>query len=220
MRVVACIIARGEGSTLINKNITPVFGRPLIEWSFCVCLRAKFIDETYIWTEDIQIAKITQEYNFKIIPRTKEQIYYHGGFSNPHEWSKIRNDFIGEHDIMVSLNCNYCLITSDILQEMYSKLMEDPMADKIVAVSKVDPHLYMINPKTGGLFPVFADHGLDRQMYPDLYRISGVIIAHRKRQREMVGLKTIHHEVPKKYLLDVHTKEDVELAEYYLKGKK
>jgi len=117
-------------------------------------------------------------------------------------------------DIKVSLNCNYCLLTPEILDAMFVRLMEDRTADTIVPVTRVDPHLYMANPKTGCLFPVWVQPGLDRQDYPDLYRMGGVSIRHAKRGIGSYGLRMLYHEVPREYLFDVHTLEDVHMAEY------
>jgi hypothetical protein len=167
------------------------------------------------------MAEITRDCGCHVIPRTREQVFYFGGFSDPNRWASYLDDHIQATcgttgDIKVSLNCNYCLLTPEILNAMFVRLMEDRTADTIVPVTKVDPHLYTANPKTGYLFPVWVQPGLDRQDYPDLYRMGGISIRHAKRGIGSYGLRMLYHEVAREYLFDVHTLEDVHLAEYYL----
>lgn len=221
MTVIARMMARGTGSTLKRKNAYPILGRPMLWWALTEAKKADFIDEVFVWTEDDELAHITRECGGHVIPRSDDQIFYYGGFSDPNQWGKWMDDHIRDTcgtlgDVRVSLNCNLCLMTAEILYEMFVRLMEDRVADTIVPVTKVDPHLYMENPKTGCLFPVWTHPGLDRQDYPDLYRTGGLSIRHARRGIHDFGQRMLYHEVPKEYLLDIHGLEDVKLAEYYL----
>jgi|GEM_PF-1374767 len=221
MKTVARLMARGNGSTLKKKNAYPILGKPMLWWALTEAKKADFIDEVFVWTEDEELAQITRDCRCHLIPRTRDQLFYFGGFSDPNGWASYLDDYIQSKcgttgDIKVSLNCNYCLLTAEILEAMFVKLMEDRVADTVVAVTKVDPHLYMENPKTGYLFPVWVQPGLDRQDYPDLYRMGGISIRHSKRGIGSYGLRVLYHEVEPEYLLDIHTLEDIKLAEYYL----
>lgn len=221
MKVIARLLARGNGSSLKRKNSYPILGKPML-WRFLTEVKkADFIDDIFVWTEDDELARITRDCACHVIPRSREQTFYHSGFSDPNQWGTYMDDFIMSKcgtlgDIKVGLNCNYCLITAEILEKMFVRLMEDRTADTIMPVTKIDPHLYMENPKTGCLFPVWVHSGLDRQDYPDLYRAGGLSISHPKRRIHNFGLRTLYYQVPPEYLLDIHSIEDVKLAEYYL----
>ena len=221
MNIIAVMMAAGDKSTLKRKNSYPILGKPMLQWSLEEAKKAKFIDHVFCWTEDEELKQITRDCGCNVIPRMKEQVHYHGGFSNPRQWGPARTRHIesvlGQIDIQIDLNCNYCLFTGELLSDMYSKLMEDALAKDIFPVTRFNGHLFQINPKNDKLFPVWHCQDFDRQKYPDLVlRGSGISITHMKRQREMVSLQSLYHYVDHQYLLYVHDKDDVELAEYYL----
>jgi len=221
LKVIARMMARGNGSTLKRKNAYPILGKPMLWWSLTEAKKASFIDDIFVWTEDEELAQITRDCGCHVIPRSRDQIFYHGGFSDPNKWSSYMDEYIMSKcgtlgDIRVSLNCNYCLMTAEILENMFVRLMEDRAADTIIPVTKVDPYLYMENPKTRCLFPIWVHPGLDRQDYPDLFRAGGISIRHTKRGIHNFGQRMLYYEVAPEYLLDVHDEGDVKLAEYYL----
>lgn len=223
MNVVAIVMAAGNKSTLKRKNAYPILGKPMLQWVLEEAKKAKFIDHTFIWTEDEELKQITMDCGCMILPRSKDQVFYHGGFSNPNDWGPERTENIenfldGKIDIAVHLNCNYCLITADILEGMYRTLMEDRNAKDIWPVAKFHGDLFQVY--NNMLFPVWHCQDLPRQGYPPLVlRGSGISITHEKRQREGVELRSAYYDVPAHYLLDVHDEEDVELAEYYLRKR-
>ena len=225
MNVAAILMVRGVGSTLKNKNAYPILGKPMLRWVLTEAKKARFIDNVFVWSDSDELKKITEDCGCRVIERTKEEVFYHGGFSNPNTWGPKRREFIemecGRIDISVYLNCNYVLMTADILGSMFCKLMEDPTAKDIWPVARVHGHYFTENPQNRKLFPIWHCQDLDRQDYPPLFvRGSGICIVHEKRQREMVSLQSAYYEVEPKYLLDVHDKEDIELAEFYLSRRK
>ena len=221
MKVIARMMARGNGSTLKRKNAYPILGQPMIQRALTEAQKAGFIDEIFVWTEDEELAQITRDCGCHVIPRRRDQVYYYAGFSDPNEWGPYMDQYITSTcgtlgDVRVSLNCNYCLMTGDILETMFARLLEDRTADTIIPVTKIDPNLFMENQKTGCLFPIWFQRGLDRQDYPNLYRAGGISITHAKRGINNFGQRMLYHVVPPEYLIDVHDLEDVKLAEYYL----
>ena len=221
MNTVAVMMARGDGSTLKRKNAYPILGKPMLWWALTEAKKAKFIKHVFVWTENEELIEITKSCGCEVVPRSENQISYHSGFSNPNDWGPERDKFIvvkvGPVDVKVDLNCNYVLMTAEILETMFWKLMEDPMAKDIWPISEVHGHYFIINPNNNKLFPVWHCQDLDRQTYPKLYiRGSGICISHLLRRQTMVSLQSTYYEVPAKYLLDVHDLEDVELAEFYL----
>ena len=230
MNVIAVMMARGEGSTLKRKNAYPILGKPMLWWALNEVKKADFIDYVFVWTEDDELQEITDQFGFQVIPRSKKKVFYHGGFSNPNNWGPERDEFIHQFlweesdgkdasiDIKVEINCNYVLMTADILEGMYRTLMEHRSAKNIFPVAKFHGHLFQLH--KDNLFPVWHCQDLKRQEYPPLVlRGSGISITHEERQRKSVELPSIYYEVEQKYLLDVHDLEDIEMAEYYL-GKR
>lgn len=220
MNVVAIMMAAGNKSTLKRKNAYPILGHPMLWWALTEATKARFIDEVFVWTEDEQLARITKQCRCQVVPRTKDQEYYHGGMSNPNDWGLERNAYIekyigGPIDIGVYLNCNYVLMTADILEGMYRTLMEDMTAKDVWPVARVQGDYFTKH--HGKLFPVWHCQDLKHQDYPPFFlRGSGISISHLVRQRKHVELQSAYYEVEAKYLLDIHDLEGVELAEFYL----
>lgn len=221
MLITGVIYVRGEGSTLRRKNTRRICGKPMLYWSLQNAIEAGFIEELFIFTDDEEAKEIATGLGCNIINRPKEMIFYNGGFSNPSTWwpyveSKIQEALGSIGDITVSLNCNVCLLKGETMRQMYIRLMEDELASVIFPVVDVEPHLYMENPVTGYLFPIWEDPGLDRQKYPKLFRRVGVNIGHRKRSQICAHPKTLHHLIPFEESIDVHSLEDITLAEAFL----
>lgn len=213
--------ARGEGSTLRRKNARKICGKPMIYWTLKNALDAGFIDEIFVFTEDSEIAETTRALGCRVVDRPKEMIFYNGGFSSPVEWDRFFEEQIAavtkaRPDILVGLNCNICLLKGETLRRMYIRLMEDELAGTIFPVVETEPHLYMENPQTGYLFPIWEDPGLDRQKFPKLFRRIGVSISHRQRIEASPLIRKLHHEVSFEEAIDIHSSEDIFLAEAFL----
>lgn len=69
MKIVSIIPARGGSKSIPRKNIKLLDGKPLISYIINSSLASKHISETYVSTEDEEIAKISQYFGAKIIKR-------------------------------------------------------------------------------------------------------------------------------------------------------
>jgi CMP-N-acetylneuraminic acid synthetase len=222
MVVVGKMMVRGEGSTMNRKNVRQVGGKPMIFWALKNALDSGVMDEIFVFTEDEEVAKITTALGCSVVERPREMLYYNSGFSNPNEWIQFLDQQIIEKigsagDVVVSLNCNICLLKGETLRRMYVRLMEDELAEVIFPVVEIEPHLYMENPMTGYLFPIWDDPGLDRQKFPKLFRRIGVSITHAKRASETILRRKLHHEIPYEESLDLHSETDLIIAEALMK---
>ncbi len=67
----AIIIARGGSKRLPRKNVLPFCGLPLVEWSIlqAVCSHHIGAENTYLSTDDDEIASIGEKHNINIIRR-------------------------------------------------------------------------------------------------------------------------------------------------------
>ncbi|MHA1758743.1 MAG: acylneuraminate cytidylyltransferase family protein [Promethearchaeota archaeon] len=68
----AIIPARGGSKRLPQKNIYPIWNKPMIYWTIKACKHSKYIDDIYVSTESQKIKNIVQKYNVKIINRPKK----------------------------------------------------------------------------------------------------------------------------------------------------
>lgn len=61
-RVLAIVPARAGSKGLLNKNIRPLHGKPLLAWPIAAARRSRFVDRTIISTDDPDYARIAQEH--------------------------------------------------------------------------------------------------------------------------------------------------------------
>ncbi|MFM7813704.1 MAG: cytidylyltransferase domain-containing protein [Flavobacteriales bacterium] len=58
MRILAIIPARGGSKRLPKKNIYPLHGKPLIQYTIEACKHSKFIQEVYVSSDDQEILDV------------------------------------------------------------------------------------------------------------------------------------------------------------------
>ena len=71
MKVVSLILARAGSKGIINKNIYPLHGKPLINYTINASLNS-CVNETYVSTDGDQIKKIALDAGAKVIDRPIE----------------------------------------------------------------------------------------------------------------------------------------------------
>jgi len=69
MKVVSLIPARGGSKGIPRKNIKNLNGKPLISYVINSSLMSKYVEETYVSTEDEEIARISEKFGARIIKR-------------------------------------------------------------------------------------------------------------------------------------------------------
>lgn len=72
MRTIAIIPARGGSKRIKYKNIKEIWGKPLIAYTIEASLKSKYVDETFVSTEDPQIKEIALKYGAEVIDRPIE----------------------------------------------------------------------------------------------------------------------------------------------------
>ncbi len=68
--ILAIIPAKGGSKRLPNKNMYPINGRPLIDYTLAYVNNSKIIDDFYVTTDDENIKKYCIENNIKFIMRS------------------------------------------------------------------------------------------------------------------------------------------------------
>jgi len=223
-RTVAVIHARGSGTSMFRKNVYPLLGVPLIEHFLLEMKRAECLDEICVWTEDAEISEITKRCGCIPLQRPRAMLHYQSGFSTRDEWDRNIEIQIVEKlgklpDLHVSLNCNYVLFSAQSLDVMFNELLKKEGAHIIYPVCRAEPHLYMVNPNTNWLFPVWDHSGLDRQLFPQLFRRIGISIFYPARWKYKGPMNEAFHVVPVSEGWDVQCEEDVEYAEFALQKR-
>lgn len=130
-------------------------------------------------------------------------------------------------DLIFSFSADGPLGRSETVDRMLEVFFENEYCTTVISIYEVAPKFWMINPVNQKLFPIYnADvTGLPRQLYPKLYRSGGYNLS------GSPGRMTVPEAWPFRHLkydyvitsaeegLHIHNKEDLFLAECYMKRK-
>ena len=72
MKIVAIIPAKGSSRRLFEKNIHPIWGKPMLYWAIKACKDSKYDIEPWVSTESEKVANIALKYGAKIHNRSPE----------------------------------------------------------------------------------------------------------------------------------------------------
>lgn len=70
--IVAIIPARGGSKRLLNKNIYPLKGKPLIAYTIEACKKSKYIEEVFVSSDSDDILRVGEEYGAKSLKRNPD----------------------------------------------------------------------------------------------------------------------------------------------------
>ena len=125
MKVTAIIPARGGSKRLKNKNIYPIWGKPMLFWAIDACKRSKYEIDVWVSSDTDEILTVANELGAKIHKRSQ-----HNSSDAAFKQSAIREaaehiDLIeGKSDIYISLQANSPTIESHHLDDAIDLLLE------------------------------------------------------------------------------------------------
>jgi len=246
--IVSLTLARGTGSIHgehERRCLWDLCGKPMIQWSLEVALASKYVNKVVLSCEDEKVLEIGRALDgVMVIPRPIQTV-----FEIPRDWSagvfqrqRPRSLFSGEPsihtnylhycfwylqkyesyvaDIQVGVGANEPLCTTESLDKLIEAFFLDEEANMGLSLYPVMPYIYIINSMTKRPFPVICDWGLDRQLYPPLYRAGGLSL--------LGGALKSTYDAPHKlaYVIvspeegaDVHDQGSLELAKFYMEKR-
>lgn len=123
-------------------------------------------------------------------------------------------------DIEIVVPANEPMATTETLDRLIEAFFQDEEANYGITLVPVMPYLFTINPKTKRPFPLFFTWGLDKQYYPDLYRFGPFQVwGNAKKSTYNEERKIAYIIIPPEEALDVHNKDDLFLANCYMKHR-
>jgi N-acylneuraminate cytidylyltransferase len=72
MKIITVIPARGGSKSIPHKNIANLGGQPLIGYTILDSIRTKLIEETFVSTDDKDIAEISERFGAEVVMRPPE----------------------------------------------------------------------------------------------------------------------------------------------------
>jgi CMP-N-acetylneuraminic acid synthetase len=125
VKILAIIPARGGSQRLRNKNIFPLWGKPMIYWAIKACKQSKFDIEVCISTENEEISKIAHELGSIVHKRdlklADDKTYKQAVIRSAAKWYEESN---GKQDIFISLQANSPEVKEKDLDKAIETLLE------------------------------------------------------------------------------------------------
>ncbi|RZG80182.1 cytidylyltransferase domain-containing protein [Acinetobacter pittii] len=228
MRNFAFIFARGGSKGLPGKNIKPLAGKPLLQYSIDTALASDLIEQVFVSTDDQAIAQVAIEGGAILIERPVEL-----ATDQSPEWLSWRHavewatEHYGSFDGFVSLPATSPLRNQEDVEAAILKRQAET-ADICIAVTPASrsPYFNMVKYNEAGFVELVNQPEGEvsrRQDAPKVFDITTVVYA---TTPEFVlnnyGLfsgKVASIEVPKARAVDIDDIYDFRLAEAIIKGE-
>lgn len=228
MRNFAFIFARGGSKGLPGKNIKPLAGKPLLQYSIDVALLSDLIEQVFVSTDDPDIAQFAVKGGAIFIERPAEL-----ATDQSPEWLSWRHavewatEHYGSFDGFVSLPATSPLRSQEDVEAAIVKRQSEN-ADICIAVTPASrsPYFNMVKYNEAGFVELVNQPESEvsrRQDAPKVFDITTVVYATTPQfVLENYGLfsgKVASIEVPKARAVDIDDIYDFRLAEAIIKGE-
>lgn len=227
-KIISIIPARGGSKGLPRKNIKVLCGKPLIAYTIEAALKSKYIEKTYVSTEDKEIAEISRNFGAEIINRPLEL----AKDDSPrravikHAIESLRKKVKCHPDVIVYLQPTSPLRTFKDIDNAVN-LFLDNKCDSVVSVckSKESPY-WSLKIKNEFVEPLFDWKYLTnpkRQDLPKSYILNGAIFLTTSNNflkcNSLINNRTLPYIMPIWKSVDIDDKVDIKLVEFLLKEK-
>ena len=219
---IAIIPARAGSKGLKDKNISLLCGKPLICYTIEAALDVPFFDKVVVTTDSPHVKEICKLYKSVEVIDRPERL---AGDDVPlvpvlvHALETIELREIKTYTNVFTLQPTSPLRTSDHILNAYSRFL----ADKAKSLISVEENLHSIWKYDGGEVSPMYYPKVNRQKAHPTYLGNGAIFISKRiliiMGRDRIGGKISLFPMDKVSSIDIHTKDDLELAEWYLKRR-
>ena len=230
---IAVIPARAGSQRLPRKNIIPVAGKPLVEYTIDMALAASSIDAVLVSTDDDAVAKIAAGLGATVIERPAELAVPESPIDDALRHALASYSAMTDRpvDIVVSLQANTPVRRPGEIDDVVRCLRNAPSATAVATAIRVTERLHwakvLADPATMEVRPLVAVSEFRVQDLPPLYLLDGNIIAVRteplaraagnRRVHAYLGERVLVFEHDDCYATEVDERHDLEVAESILK---
>jgi CMP-N-acetylneuraminic acid synthetase len=184
----AAIVTAREGSkSILDKNVFPVRGKPLVSYPIAAAQEAKRIEEVFVSTDGKAIATAAGDNGATLIERPEalggDAVNHGDVIQHAVRWVAQRRP---ELENVALLLGNTVMIDGALIDRCLEMLDEEPELDSVMTVwEAADDHPLRALQITDGLLQPYGDAGRDvsteRQSYPKAYYYDQGIWAFRSR---------------------------------------
>jgi acylneuraminate cytidylyltransferase len=220
-----CVIPARKGSKRIKwKNILPLAGRPLLEYTIECAKKSLYIDRVIVSTDSYFIKKLAQQ-NGVDVPFIRPKILATDEAKTIdvllHTIEYCKNIENQTYDYVVLLQNTSPLRKTWQVDEAIEKIVNN-LSDSLVSISalKIRAELMRKFYDDKNITPIFNKEEIGNL----IYRVNGAIYINRinknLNKNTILANNNLAYIMDKKTSVDIDTIEDIEMAEYYLETKK
>lgn len=230
VEILGLITARGGSKSIPGKNIKPLAGKPLIQWTIEQALKCSFVNRLVVSTDDDEIRRVCLEGGAEAPFLRPPEL---AGDASPHfdvilhalDWLEKEQEY--RPDYLLLLQPTSPFRTSADIEGIIRMAAENPLADALVGVCEAENHPYLtrkLNPS--GTLDFFVESNLAylrRQDLPPAYVINGALYLNKpfalRRDRIIVPPGALAYIMSGEASLDVDTPWDFYLADLIMKDR-
>jgi len=222
-KILAVIPARGGSKRLPRKNLLPLNGKPLIEWTIIASLNSNIINRVIVSSEDEEILEISRIAGVETIARP-----IHLSNDNSTSVSVVKNvleNLKEEYSFVILLQPTSPLRNSKHIDDAF-KLLFEKDADAIISVCKThhSPIWSNVLPSTLNMsnFIEKKYHNIQSQELPKYYSLNGAIYICRTKRLLSENTFFINDKIyafimDRKFSVDIDDLIDFDIAETILR---
>lgn len=229
--VLAIIPARSGSKSVIDKNIRPIAGKPMIAYSIEHGLKAECIDRVIVSTDSEKYADIARRYGAEV-PFIRPAEYATDTALDidvfRHALTFLKENEGYEPEIVVQLRPTYPIRRISDIEAMVKYMREHPDVDSMrcIAPAKEVAYKMWFKDDDGMLSPIMTDipecYNMPRQQLPKIYYQNACIDVVRAsvilEQNSMSGKKIAGYEMDENF--DIDTEEEFKKAAEYISKNK
>jgi N-acylneuraminate cytidylyltransferase len=220
--VLALITARGGSKGLPGKNVRPVQGRPLIDFTIAAARAAACVDRVVLSTDDDEIARVAEACGCEVPFRRPAALASDTATSMDVVMHALAQ--LPRHDIVVLLQPTAPAREAGDIDATVQRLL-DANAPACVSVCAAEdsPYWMFSLGEHDRLMPLLdTPAATRRQDLPLVYVLNGAVYAARtdalKRMGSFLGPETVAHVMPRERSIDIDTLQDFETFARYVSG--
>jgi N-acylneuraminate cytidylyltransferase len=216
MKTIAIIPARGASKRLLNKNILPLGGIPLIAHSILYAQKnSAIIDEIYVSTDDVKIKKIAFQYGAKVIDRPES---LSGDFEPTATALKhVLESLDFEVENVILLQPTNPLREENLLSEAF-RIYQAKNCESLFTISRNHQKLGIIKANT--FIPFNYEIGQRSQDLEPLYFENGLLYISKANlilEGKVISENAFSYKIDSVFSkVDIDTQDDLDYAEYLL----
>lgn len=227
-RLIAIIPARGGSKGLARKNVVPLMGRPLVEWTIYAAKNSRYLDKIIVSTDDAEIANISRSCGAEVPFLRPSRLASDKSLITDvvlYTIDRLREGRGPEWNYVVLLQPTSPLRSGSDIDSAIEEFFSHRNINALASVSEVceNPFWMQVITKQGILKNMLrSGKRMDRrQDLPKIYRVNGAIYISKSSVLRKKGTfcpdKTIPYIMSGDKSVDIDNMEDLLMAEIIMK---